>query len=135
MQVRKRNEAAQTTNSFNFFDRGWNDYKNGFGDIESDYWIGLETLYNASAQADWILRVYSLVINFLFLFYIHELVPRMIFQFKKIYLIERSQSKIGMRRNTLRTILRSMLIRRKQAIDLHFLDTITLGHPLLMVLQ
>ena len=39
-----------------------------------------------------------------------------------------------MRRNTLRTILRSMLIRRKQAIDLHFLDTITLGHPLLMVL-
>ena len=64
MQVRKRNEAAQTTNSFNFFDRGWNDYKNGFGDIESDYWIGLETLYNASAQADWILRVHSLITNF-----------------------------------------------------------------------
>ena len=34
----------------------------------------------------------------------------------------------------MRTILLSMLIRRRQAIDLQFLDTIMLGHPLLMVL-
>ena len=95
MQVRKRNEAAQTTNSFNFFDRGWNDYKNGFGDIESDYWIGLETLYNASAQADWILRVYSFVINFASFLYIHESVSRRYFNLRKFTSLKGRSPRLG----------------------------------------
>ena len=27
------------------FDRGWNDYKRGFGDIDDDYWLGLTSLH------------------------------------------------------------------------------------------
>ena len=57
VQCRKRNNAAVTTNSFTYFDKGWESYKQGFGDIGSDYWIGLETLHEATSQATWILRV------------------------------------------------------------------------------
>lgn len=67
VQCRKRNNAAETTNSFDYFDKGWESYKQGFGDIGSDYWIGLETLHEATSQAIWILRVAILNTCHLFL--------------------------------------------------------------------
>ena len=41
--------AGETTNSFTYFQRPWQDYKNGFGEVGSDYWIGLDTLHNMTA--------------------------------------------------------------------------------------
>ena len=29
-----------------YFDKSWSEYKYGFGSLSSDYWIGLEELYN-----------------------------------------------------------------------------------------
>ena len=29
-----------------YFDKSWSEYKSGFGSLSSDYWIGLEELYN-----------------------------------------------------------------------------------------
>ena len=29
-----------------YFDKGWSEYKSGFGSMSNDYWIGLEQLYN-----------------------------------------------------------------------------------------
>ena len=29
-----------------YFDKGWSEYKSGFGSLSNDYWIGLEQLYN-----------------------------------------------------------------------------------------
>ena len=51
--------AGATTNSLEYFQRPWNDYKEGFGDLGSDYWIGLDTLHNMTAIPDttWRLEV------------------------------------------------------------------------------
>ena len=59
VQCRKRNMAGATTNSLEYFQRPWNDYKEGFGDLGSDYWIGLDTLHNMTAIPDttWRLEV------------------------------------------------------------------------------
>ena len=29
-----------------FFDKGWSEYKQGFGSLSGDYWMGLDELYN-----------------------------------------------------------------------------------------
>ena len=39
------------------FDRVWQDYADGFGDIESDYWIGLENLYLMTSSRKIALRI------------------------------------------------------------------------------
>ena len=52
MQCRKRNSIGETTNDFGFFNKGWEEYKNGFGEIGSDYWIGLEILHNITSSSD-----------------------------------------------------------------------------------
>ena len=59
MQCRKRNSIGETTNDFGFFNKGWEEYKNGFGEIGSDYWIGLEILHNITSSSDttWNLQV------------------------------------------------------------------------------
>ena len=39
------------------FYRGWNDYKNGFGKIGSEFWLGNEKIYYLSVQATYELRI------------------------------------------------------------------------------
>ena len=34
------------------FDRGWNDYVNGFGDIDGNYWMGLEEIHQLTTTHD-----------------------------------------------------------------------------------
>ena len=44
--------------SVNFY-RDWDDYKHGFGDINSDYWIGLDNLnkLTSTENTNWRLEV------------------------------------------------------------------------------
>ncbi|XP_064845580.1 angiopoietin-related protein 1a [Oncorhynchus masou masou] len=42
--------------SVNFF-RNWENYKKGFGNIDSEYWLGLENIYNLGKQGDYRLLV------------------------------------------------------------------------------
>ncbi|XP_043120175.1 microfibril-associated glycoprotein 4-like [Puntigrus tetrazona] len=42
--------------SVNFF-RPWNQYKRGFGNIESEYWLGLENMYQLTRDRKYMLRV------------------------------------------------------------------------------
>ena len=60
IQCRKRDGSGLTTNPLDYFQKTWDEYKSGFGDIGSDYWIGLDTLYNLTATTDWSLRVFFL---------------------------------------------------------------------------
>ncbi|KAI4810351.1 hypothetical protein KUCAC02_019189 [Chaenocephalus aceratus] len=42
--------------SINFF-RNWDSYKSGFGNIDGEYWLGLEGIYNLGRQGDYKLLV------------------------------------------------------------------------------
>uniref|UniRef100_A0A8C9U1E9 Angiopoietin-like 1b n=1 Tax=Scleropages formosus TaxID=113540 RepID=A0A8C9U1E9_SCLFO len=42
--------------SVNFF-RNWEGYKKGFGNIDNEYWLGLENIYNLARQGDYRLMV------------------------------------------------------------------------------
>lgn len=42
--------------SVNFY-RGWTDYKNGFGDLRGEFWLGLEKIYRLTHQTRNRLRV------------------------------------------------------------------------------
>ena len=57
VQCRKRNKVGETLNDFGFFQKGWNDYRTGFGEIGSDYWIGLDLLHNMTAIENTIWRL------------------------------------------------------------------------------
>lgn len=39
------------------FDRSWRDYKNGFGDLHSEFWLGNEHIHDLSTQGDYSLRI------------------------------------------------------------------------------
>ena len=39
------------------FYRGWEDYKNGFGNLTGEFWLGLEKLHRLTRNGDWQLRV------------------------------------------------------------------------------
>ena len=39
------------------FYRGWESYKNGFGDLNGEFWLGNDNLYRLTAADDVILRV------------------------------------------------------------------------------
>jgi len=39
------------------FRRGWEDYKNGFGSLEGDFWLGLESLYQITKDRKFELRI------------------------------------------------------------------------------
>ena len=59
VQCRKRDSKGLTENDYNFFDKSWESYKNGFGDKDTDYWVGLEPLYEMTSQPGltWTLQV------------------------------------------------------------------------------
>ncbi|CAM4457939.1 unnamed protein product [Leuciscus chuanchicus] len=42
--------------SVNFY-RPWNQYKRGFGNVESEYWLGLENMYQLTRKKKYVLRV------------------------------------------------------------------------------
>ncbi|XP_073697804.1 microfibril-associated glycoprotein 4-like [Garra rufa] len=42
--------------SVNFY-RPWNQYKRGFGNVESEYWLGLENMYQLTSKNKYMLRV------------------------------------------------------------------------------
>lgn len=39
------------------FIRDWNDYKNGFGDMKREFWLGNENVFMLTNQEDYALRV------------------------------------------------------------------------------
>lgn len=39
------------------FYRDWDDYKHGFGDVESEHWLGLAKLHRLTSNGRWMLRV------------------------------------------------------------------------------
>ena len=39
------------------FYRGWNDYKNGFGDLDGEFWLGLDKINRLSNSGEDVLRV------------------------------------------------------------------------------
>ena len=39
------------------FYRGWSDYENGFGNINSEHWLGNEKISRISAQGEYELRI------------------------------------------------------------------------------
>ena len=58
IQCRKRDPDGKTTNDFDFFQKSWEEYKSGFGEIGSDYWVGLETIHElTSGPETWKLQV------------------------------------------------------------------------------
>ena len=60
IQARKRDpKSGDTTNGLEYFQKPWSDYKNGFGDINSDFWLGLESLNNLTSteNTNWRLEV------------------------------------------------------------------------------
>ncbi|XP_047657519.1 fibrinogen-like protein 1 isoform X1 [Tachysurus fulvidraco] len=39
------------------FDRGWKEYKDGFGDLHNEYWLGNQHIHALSTQGDYTLRI------------------------------------------------------------------------------
>ena len=39
------------------FYRGWNDYKNGFGQMDGEYWLGLDKIHRLSNSGENFLRI------------------------------------------------------------------------------
>uniref|UniRef100_A0A665VBZ0 Fibrinogen C-terminal domain-containing protein n=1 Tax=Echeneis naucrates TaxID=173247 RepID=A0A665VBZ0_ECHNA len=39
------------------FSRSWADYKNGFGDVTKDHWLGLQNIFSLTKTKKWVLRV------------------------------------------------------------------------------
>ena len=83
MQCRKRNSNGETTNDFGFFNKDWEAYKNGFGDIGSDYWIGLEILHNITSSSDTTWRMQACALQktiyiYIYIYIYKTLYPKLI---------------------------------------------------------
>lgn len=39
------------------FDRSWKEYKEGFGDLHTEYWLGNEHIHDLSGQGNYTLRI------------------------------------------------------------------------------
>ncbi len=40
------------------FDRNWRDYREGFGDLHSEFWLGNEHIHELSSQGEYSLRIH-----------------------------------------------------------------------------
>lgn len=40
------------------FDRSWRDYRDGFGDLHSEFWLGNEHIHELSTQGEYSLRIH-----------------------------------------------------------------------------
>lgn len=40
------------------FDRNWRDYRGGFGDLHSEFWLGNEHIHDLSTQGEYSLRIH-----------------------------------------------------------------------------
>ncbi len=49
-------DPAEADGSVNF-DRSWKEYKEGFGDLHTEYWLGNEHIHDLSSQGDYKLRI------------------------------------------------------------------------------
>ena len=45
------------TNGMEKFNRTWNEYENGFGNLENEFWYGLGKIHRLTKDGDWELRV------------------------------------------------------------------------------
>ncbi len=45
------------TNEETSFEKDWQAYENGFGDLDGDFWLGLKTLHSLTVHGNWTLRV------------------------------------------------------------------------------
>ncbi|KAK4877596.1 hypothetical protein RN001_010102 [Aquatica leii] len=52
--IQKRDDFGEPRETFN---RDWNDYKNGFGDPNKEFWLGNENIYMLTNNEEYILRV------------------------------------------------------------------------------
>lgn len=39
------------------FDRSWRDYREGFGDLHSEFWLGNDHIHELTTQGDYSLRI------------------------------------------------------------------------------
>lgn len=39
------------------FNRTWNEYKEGFGDLSGEFWLGNENIHKITSQGDYSLRI------------------------------------------------------------------------------
>ena len=51
--IQQRNADSRRVN----FTRGWEDYENGFGELDGEFWIGLKNIYEMTNQQDVTLRI------------------------------------------------------------------------------
>lgn len=40
------------------FDRSWRDYRDGFGDLHSEFWLGNDHIHDLSSQGEYSLRIH-----------------------------------------------------------------------------
>lgn len=48
----RRGEFGESNSRRVSFDQGWSDYKNGFGDLEGEFWLGNEFIHQLTAHAN-----------------------------------------------------------------------------------
>ena len=51
IEIRRTTIQRRTSDGVDF-NRGWNDYVNGFGDIDGNYWMGLEAIHQLTTAND-----------------------------------------------------------------------------------
>ena len=55
---------SKTDESISFKKRDWVEYEDGFGNLDSEFWIGLRSIYCITSQGNWELRIdYKLLRN------------------------------------------------------------------------
>ncbi|XP_057291862.1 fibrinogen-like protein 1 [Hydractinia symbiolongicarpus] len=55
-------KRQRSSNAVNFY-RNWDEYKNGFGDVETEFWLGNDHLHKLTSMGETTLQVYSTAEN------------------------------------------------------------------------